>query len=537
VNVISHDLLTDIWLLSYDGEGLEESLQTLEPLSDPTSFTILATVLTLPEQGGIGLTLRGATEPVLLFLVRAVPAPPEFHAVEIPPPTMPFKLRIEYHDGIAHMATSPDGLLWTSVGELEVPEPTQAGMILFWDPGSPAVWGELGEFRLLPGLWGYTGGEVTLGSLEPPVVTPSIISLQEEPRIHALIGAQFGDYEFDVGKSVRWTQWFVDDVHISDVNMGTQRYWVVNWAGSFPEVTYNVTGINFFTAASNFRKMQFEEAGKYWPIDDNDWVLFCDAHEALSCDTTSQPDDHNFLMFKPYLYREIARATGDTVVLPFFAFLRDDHVQNIQYESTAIGFDGTPLVVLQSAGVPYYLPYLGLTRLVRASALRDPSFHWGSIDWPQVIVDTTVKVQILSYGYAHWNFQTIPPGQTSVPELDESNDDGWRQRNLISMVRPLPGLPIGSWQSPVFDPVGERGPWAPEFRAAPPLLYPPDPAPPPISAQTTGVLTPLYHTIFRLNMRDGVWWEGDQAGNTPLVWDPDQQKWVERTPESVAALA
>jgi hypothetical protein len=41
-----------------------------------------------------------------------------------------------------------------------------------------------------------------------------------------------------------------------------------------------------------------------------------------------------------------------------------------------------------------------------------------------------------------------------------------------------------------------------------------------------GVLTLLYDTVFRLNMRDGVWYESGVSGNTPLTWDSTNSKWV-----------
>ena len=29
-----------------------------------------------------------------------------------------------------------------------------------------------------------------------------------------------------------------------------------------------------------------------------------------------------------------------------------------------------------------------------------------------------------------------------------------------------------------------------------------------------------------LNMRDGVWYEGDVSGNTPMTWDSENSKWT-----------
>jgi hypothetical protein len=530
VSPIWHDVLTDSWRLAWNAVD-PEIIQVLEPLP-AGDFIVLATVITMPEIGGLGLTIRSATDPLLLFLARQVPAPSEFHAVNFEPPPTPFQLRVEYYDGLAHLSYTPYGLTtWTYIGEMDVPDPpVEAGLILSWDPGSPPVWGVLNQFRILPGRWEDIGGEFTIGA--PGVIPgePMGITISEEPVIHALVGAQFGDLEFDVGRSVRWNQWFVDQILISDVNMGTQRYWVVNWSGSFPQVEYNVTSVNFFDDPVAFRKMQFEQAKARLNLEDSDWILFCDAHEGMSCDSRSEPDDHMILPFKAYLYREITRAAGDDqIVFPFFAYLRHDHVQNVEYTSSVLLPDGSPLIVLASLGVPYYLPYQGLTRLIKVSALRSPSFDWSSIDQVQAVPDPAVKLQIVSYAYAHWHLQDIEPPLTVVPPLTSSNDDGWRQRNLISQVRPIPGLPIGTtWVAPDQDPDGERGPWGPEFTNAPVPIDPFNPVPPPVSAAAEMILVPLYDTVFRLNMRDGVWYETDQPGNTPLVWDESSQRWVPR---------
>jgi hypothetical protein len=70
-------------------------------------------------------------------------------------------------------------------------------------------------------------------------------------------------------------------------------------------------------------------------------------------------------------------------------------------------------------------------------------------------------LQLVSYAYAHWNEQDIVPPATEVPPLDATNDDGWRQRQLISRVRPVPGLPYTDpWKAPNADVVGAPGPWA-----------------------------------------------------------------------------
>jgi len=47
-----------------------------------------------------------------------------------------------------------------------------------------------------------------------------------------------------------------------------------------------------------------------------------------------------------------------------------------------------------------------------------------------------------------------------------------------------------------------------------------------------GITTPLYDQNFRINLRDGVWYEGDVLGNIPLAWDETTQTWVPSYPPS-----
>ena len=41
-----------------------------------------------------------------------------------------------------------------------------------------------------------------------------------------------------------------------------------------------------------------------------------------------------------------------------------------------------------------------------------------------------------------------------------------------------------------------------------------------------GLMTPLYDTVFRLNLRDGVWYTEGVSGNIPLSWDAASGQWV-----------
>lgn len=353
-------------------------------------------------------------------------------------------------------------------------------------------------------------------------IAPTVV-LGSEPMVYALIGAPFGDYEYDVGKSARWLEYFSDKLYALDVNMGDQRYWIVNWTLTFPDSDHGVTSVNYFADPVAFRKEQFRKADALYHMDNSAWLMFIDGTEGLSFDNSSLPNDYAFNPFMSFIYREITRAeqvSQTSVVLPFFVFLRSGEIQNVTYG------DVTPGVppVLQPISVPYYLPYQGLRRMFRVDVLRSPSFDWSTIDTPAT-ASAGVKAQIVSYAYARWSLQDVPPGQTTVPPTTEKNDDGFRMRRQISQVRPIPGLPL---DYATADPAGIPGPWAihtltnthPNFV---PITDDPVTAP---NAAALGVKTPLYDTVFRLNLRDGVWYENGVSGNTPLTWNPDIQQWT-----------
>jgi hypothetical protein len=258
----------------------------------------------------------------------------------------------------------------------------------------------------------------------------------------------------------------------------------------------------------------------------------------MSCDSRSLPDDHLTEPFKAYIYREIERATGDSVVIPFYAFLAHRNVKTVEYETDDLKEAEALLgytTVQQSIGIPYYLPNQGLPRLWKVSALKAPNFDWSRLDKPIAIPDAAVKIQLVSYAYAHWNELDIVPPATTVEPLTEANDDGWRMRNLISKVRPIASLPYGSYQPPSADAPGDPGPWAGAMTGAPPLgnmvdgVFVPV-TPPTPTAATAGLLVPLYDAVFRINLRDGVWYANGELGNVPMRWDNAQAKWVPTVP-------
>jgi hypothetical protein len=166
-----------------------------------------------------------------------------------------------------------------------------------------------------------------------------------------------------------------------------------------------------------------------------------------------------------------------------------------------------------------------LARLTKVSALLDDGFDWASIDTP-ASPTPGVMCQIISYAYAHWNIQDVPPGETEVPPLSEANDDGYRMRKLISKARPIPGFQTAVWTED-DQPAGLPGPTAPSTvqNTHPDLVVVGTPGGDP-HASTEALLTPLYDTVFRINLRDGVWYEAGVSGNTPLVWNEADQKWV-----------
>lgn len=528
----------DTWTLTYPG-----GVSGLEVLSEPLpegDFTVVTTVTQLPADSasGVGLVLMDEEGPQVYLLASlggTAALEKTFQVVGAEP--FPVHLMIEYVEGVVTCSQSSNGVDWEPIAGGELERPTRAGLVLRYSDAHTPVIAMAAQFRVLDGtlhptptmLHGLMGAHVD----GPPSM---LFDVGEEPVIHAVIGAQFGDREFDVGKSVRWIMWFTDRHYILDVNLGDTRYYVVNWAITFPEAQSGVTEINYFKRPVEFRKEQFAKADAAWRFDDNDWVFFVDAHEGYSVDDRSLPDDWALDPFKSFFFREVARATlagHDKVCVPYFAFVKHADIQNVEYTigNSPTSTTDTPILfsALQPIAVPYYVPAQGLVRFIKVSALRNPAFDWTSIDTPST-PDAGCKIQIISYGYAHWNPQDVIPPATEPEALSATNDEGWRMRKLLSQVRPITGLPFADpWKNPSLDASGLPGPVATDTNYNPiDLTTDRDPVAP--DSATVGVRHPLYDTVFRINLRDGVWYEGNILGNVPLAWNETTQKWEPTVP-------
>lgn len=393
-----------------------------------------------------------------------------------------------------------------TVTDTSVTLPVVGGVILLQEPGtySPEqASANISTHRVLTGAVTFPGQPT-----EEVIITPidvdelATLTTSAEARIHAIVGAPYGDLEVDIGKSVPWTRWFSDDMFITDINLGDPRYWVVDWDKTSPQSKFVSLGINFFANPVAWRQAQFAAADAAWGYSDEDWVLFLDGSEALSCDTRSQPDDVGTSPFRAYIHREVARAVAlgqDKVSIPFYAYVREAtqpdarRFVDIQdpasvaesLQGTAYSVSDVNTVVLNVATPYYYQRNLsgngsGLVRLVKVSTLRS-TFDWSTIDTLGE-PSADVKLQIISYAYAQW---TNPA---------TGNNDGLSMRALISQVRPLLGLPANG----VGDASGTAGPYLVGVDGQ--------------ITQVDGVgtsaplLTPMYTSLFRNSPQDGVWY-------------------------------
>lgn len=339
------------------------------------------------------------------------------------------------------------------------------------------------------------------------------VTYSSQPHVHGIISAYFGDLDFDVGKTVPWAKHFVDDLFIADINSGDPRYWVIDWVKSFPGSKTMTLGVDYFTNPVAWRKAQFAAADAAWNYSDDDWVLFLDSSEAISCDTSSTPDDVVVNPFRSYIHREVQRCVdigASFACIPWYAFVRNDSVPDsrrflqitdnalLQDQGVVLPTDPSNVAVLPVAAPYYHQPSnfteRGLVRLVKVSALRSATFNWTRLDVLSQ-PDAGVKVQVISYAYAKW----VNPAT--------STNDGLKMRQKISQVRPLVGLP----SSGSGDASGDAGPYTVAVNG---VLTPVAAT----TTQTAPLLTPMYSAYFRRNPRDGVWYKKGVSG--PEVPDP-----------------
>ena len=748
--MIDYNFPFDQWLLSYDPATAPEVVDDGVAPQDP--FTAQARISYVPANCGVGLFWRSAGL-TYYWLARLEPAdaePPWLNIIV----SGPVLLRLEYANEAMRLSSSTDQITWNYLTGIYLPEaPDQVGVVLVPDAEVPILeQASITDYRLFNEVITPDPPEgLPTQQLDVPYLASDAslavgtFAVGDEPVVHGLLGAQFGDLEVDIGKSAIWLQFLVDDLFITDINTGQQRYWVVNWSATLPEAKHNITGRNFFVNPAEWRKDQFEAGDKAWNYGDDDWCIFIDGCECLSFDTRSLPDDFNANLFKSWIYREIERAVErgqDRAYLPLFVYLKYSDLQNVTYPAATQLHTGDDKDITQAISVPWYLPAGWMCRLIKVSALRDLDFDWSSLDTPvttppagetsyltptidtvttpdpgplpnectfvfkvrgpsargtvasqytgancsffldrysnangdillatsptgstttnpnfaastggitnndellavtrhdngtqvfmrtwrstdngatwsivttsgnvasQPIFDSTApviiggggggtwngriysvelrtgtnpaagtvlwkfdasdypgtgtaytdprgrswtltnpvaihyeppateaKAQVVSYGYMHWNRLDVDPGYVEVEELNEANDDGYRMRCLLSMARPIPGIPFGGpygkpWYHPSTDPTSFPGPWAVDTHSTldPNLaLTIEEKGHTPPHASTSGVRVPLYDTVVRLNLRDGLWYEAGVSGNIPLTWDDIQQVWI-----------
>ena len=445
------------------------------------------------------------------------------------------------------------------------------------------------------------------------------------PVVHGIMSSYFGDYEYDVGKSMRWFQHFCDDEYVLDMNGGPRtRNLMVAWAESFPGVKFSYnTAFPFFssvTKAAEWRQLSYERAKAAWDYQADDWVLFVDVSEGLCVDDSvaaagfnppvpeddadpeslTPPQEIGAINeFKTYVEYEISQAQGvdpdvDTIFLPTWIYLGETAPYEVQitidsviaaqiaeaelaggYGGLIDGFTTGELERLNTSknetsqseyALAGYLP-----RLFKVSKLDTfLAADWQLLDaWDDATALGMHQAapeevcSIISYAYAQWSEDPTKMTWDRLPETEDS-DRGWYTRNLISNIRPVPGLantPNGDvwadttagggtevvadrywgWQpdellitAATNDPTADIGP---EFENSDTgtqdqfsgdfLVFDKEPVPD-HSAASGGtpqgtwpslpeLRTPLYDNMFRDNIRDGLYYFDAELG--PVPWN------------------
>lgn len=400
--------------------------------------------------------------------------------------------------------------------------------------GSGVILG--GGTTYIYGHGGYGQGIYWSSNPQPPV--PVFTS---DTRVHAIFSSYFGDFEFDIGKTVRWAQYFTHTHYALDTDLGPgSRNWVLSWDKTFPEVKVSFSSDLVWhrdvAAAAAWRKLSFERADAAFGYADEDWVLFVDATEGLTFDSSANVADYAGVgPFYMWLLSEIEKAKTENrtqIALPFYAYVNSETVQyqpqvidpvlsaelDTEYAAAiqlpaGIERDNklrriSDLRTANTAVITYAIPrYVSLgksPRLIRADVLRSGTFDWSSIDnyytnlSPATVAGHTA---IISYAYARWAVDPLdrnPDGTAS----SEATDVGWEMRRLVSQVRPVPMLQADDWYLTDAAVAGAL--------PGPNLVTG-------TAGAVTSLRTPVYQNVFRYNPRDGLFYVDGDLG--PVPWD------------------
>ena len=398
---------------------------------------------------------------------------------------------------------------------------------------------------------------------------------------HVITSSYFGDYEYDLGCSVRWHQYLFSTLFACDVAGVRARSHLLAWDATFPAAKFAYMSNSYFgstsvpgpAAASAWRQQSFAKALSAWKYSDDDWVFFLDATEALVFDVQNGAlDPYEFAdpgaepaltSWVTYLLSVLDEGQ-DTISFPFWAYTRasapwsiesvidtalEDALDAVQEGGTFNGLDPEDVRATNRSShqmnYQYYTLAGYLPRAFKVSVLKDPGFDWSALDEFVATPDSTVPevgASMVSYAYARY----AEPGNidsATGTSVDEAHDVGWTMRKLVSRVRPVDGLQTDDWGDP--DTADEHSPAMPEdpdtgLPYEPPAWlvgtgileegFDPEDGTPPLEfdqrqveePQPWGgeyeVDTPLYRAIpFRKAPRDGLLYLS--AEKAPVPWD------------------
>ena len=173
--------------------------------------------------------------------------------------------------------------------------------------------------------------------------------------IHGIMSSYFGDQEYDIGKSVRWMQYFCDTEFAVDINLSNKsRGYLISWERSFPAVrfTYN-SAFPFFQSTSDAAQWRYESyvaAKAVWNYDPNDYVIFVDCTEGLCIDTVNNPDPNPdpVISVRPVdefdlpIYSQNEIDAGQPAIDLGGSPVQDDGTGVGDYSATVLEFDWSP---------------------------------------------------------------------------------------------------------------------------------------------------------------------------------------------------